>query len=218
MNLTGTITGGLTLDTTTGSWTLSGGTVQGGSYRASGEARLVFTTSGGTLDGLTAERDLDLATTSGYATVTNGLTLAPGTMVLLGNAAGTTYGSLNFSGNQTLGGSGTVLFGKSTSNALSPSTGTTLTVGAGITVRGSNGTIGSSYYSSTALINQGTILADDSGGMIGNFTADGGFSGGVSYAGSTYNVIDTSGVADPAPGASTRLTATAGTSSTRWAG
>lgn len=115
INLTGTLddTGtGLALDATTGSWNLAGGTLKNGTYTASGGAALVFTSSGSTLDGVTADSDLDLASNSGAtATVKDGLTLANGATVRLGNAAGTTAGTLAFSGTQALGGTGTVLLG-----------------------------------------------------------------------------------------------------------
>ena len=75
-----------------------------------------------------------------------------------------------FDSTETLGGTGTVVFGKSGSNFL----GTyypydircdTLTIGPGITVRGSNGTIGDGYWcTGSTIVNQGTIAADDSGG------------------------------------------------------
>ena len=61
----------------------------------------------------------------------------------LGNAAGTTYGYLYFQGTQSLGGTGTVLFGKNGSNSIyETAVGTTLTIGSGVTVRGSSGTLG----------------------------------------------------------------------------
>ena len=95
MNLIGTLdnTGTtLALDATTGSWNLLGGTINGGTLSESGGSELVFTSSGGTLDGVTADSDLDLASNNdAYAYVKNGLTLNNAT-VLLGNAAGTTYG------------------------------------------------------------------------------------------------------------------------------
>ena len=47
----------------------------------------------------------------------NGLTLNNAT-VYLGNAAGSTYGQMYFDSTETLGGTGTVLFGKSGSNGI----------------------------------------------------------------------------------------------------
>ena len=97
----------------------------------------------------------------------------------LGNAAGSTYGQLFFNGTQTLGGTGTVLFGKNGSNSVYETAyrSSTLTIGSGITIRGSSGTIGS-YYSSDTVVNQGTIAADDSGGLTTPFVYDTDFSGG----------------------------------------
>ncbi len=75
-------------------------------------------------------------------------------------------------GTQTLGGTGTVDFGTfdSRSGLWLPSSGTTLTVGTGITVHGRSGFVGYSPYwggsTAVSVINQGTIEADVSGGDI----------------------------------------------------
>ena len=79
---------------------------------------VVFTASGGTLDGVTANGDLDLATNNAANVhIVNGLTLDNAT-VRLGNAAGTTYGQMYFDSTETLGGTGTVLLGKSGNNVI----------------------------------------------------------------------------------------------------
>jgi hypothetical protein len=183
----------LALDATTGSWTLAGGTISGGTYAASGGAGLIFTNSGGTLDGLTAIANLNLSAGNGVnVTVVDGLTLHNAT-IELGNAAGTTYGYINFTNTETLGGAGTVLFGKDSSNYLDESSGSALTIGPNITVRGSSGTL----YGSNTIINQGTISADDSGG--GSWSYDHGHSVASSQTANTANLIDTSGVTNPAP-------------------
>ena len=138
-----------------------------------------------------------LSLSSGSLSITGGLTLN-GATVDLGNAAGSTYGHLYFNGTQTLGGTGTVLFGKNGNNELYETAYRrgTLTIGSGITVRGSSGTIGG-YYSSDTVVNQGTIAADDSGGLTTPFVYDTDFSGGST--GSTAATISTSGVTNPAP-------------------
>jgi hypothetical protein len=187
---------GLVLNSTTGSWNLLGGTLKGGTYSASGGAELIFTDRGGALVGVTAASDLDLTNyNNANASIYNGLTLQKVT-IHLGNVVGSTYGGLTFNGNQTLGGTGTVLFGKSGNNYVNAGYNTTLTIGSGITVAGSSGTL-SGYYSNSAIINQGTISADDSGGQVPGFRYDTEFNGG--NAGSTFDVIDTSGVTNPAP-------------------
>ncbi len=190
LNNTGTT---LALNATTGSWNLVGGTLASGTLTDAGSAELVFTSSGGTLDGVTAASDLDLASNNGaFAYVKDGLTLSNST-VHLGNAAGSTYGYLYFEGTQTLGGTGTVLFGKNGSNTINQNYGgTTLTIGPRVTVRGSSGTLGGA-----AIVNQGTISADDSGGLAGNFVYDQGFTGGS--ASDTSDPIDTRAVSNPAP-------------------
>ena len=59
-----------------------------------------------------------------------------------------------------------------------------MTIGPGIVVRGSNGTLGdwNDGYRNDTIINQGTIAADDSGGLVGGFAYDTGFSGGCGPA------------------------------------
>ena len=95
VNLTGVLTGDLSLDATTGSWNLSGGTLQDGTLTESGGAELVI--ESGSLSGVTVDGTLDLSqVNNANVTVYNGLVLN-GTM-LLGNAIETTYGTIT-SGN-----------------------------------------------------------------------------------------------------------------------
>ena len=71
----------LSLDGTTGPWTLWGGTIQGGTVATGEGALLVGTASGGTLAGVTLAGTLDLTTASGgFVAVTGGMTLAGGTV------------------------------------------------------------------------------------------------------------------------------------------
>src|SRR5439155_838892 len=115
VNLLGTLDNSGTTLTLDGAWNLAGGTIKGGHYTGSGAGRLVFTSSGGTLDGVTADSDLDLASNNGAGVhIVNGLVLN-GT-ARLGNTTGTTYGRLYFDDTESLTGSGTVLFGKHGSN------------------------------------------------------------------------------------------------------
>jgi len=206
VNITGILdnTGGtLAFNAATGSWNLSGGTIKGGTITESSGAELVFTSLGGTLNGVMFSGDLDLASNSGaFAHVVNGLTLNNVT-VWLGNGAGSGYGGeLYFDNTETLGGTGTVVFGRGTfftynSTDNNPSA-LTLTIGSGITVHGSSGAVSDAGYPAT-VINQGTITADGSGGGSGSFSNDLGFS--ESYTSFTSAVIDTSTVTNPAPAA-----------------
>ena len=101
--------------------------------------------------------DLDLAKYNGMSlNLVYGLTLVNAT-VYVGNATGSTYGQLFFNNTETLGGTGTILFGKCGSNGLYTQGNVMLTIGAGITVRGSNGTVGN-WNSNGVIVNQGTIL------------------------------------------------------------
>jgi len=98
-----------------------------------------------------------------------------------------------------LSGTGTVVFGMygTNFNVLeigAPST--TLTIGPGITIRGSYGTL-EGTTSTDAIINQGTISGDESGGLVGGFVYDTDFSGGITD--STSTLINTSGATNPAP-------------------
>ena len=159
----------LALDDRTGPWYLDAGTIEGGTITTADGDNLVATNSngGGVLDSVTLDGTLDLA--SGFAprvNVTGGMTLNG--LVLLGSADGSDFGTLLSSSTQTISGTGSILFGGSPSNSLSvPRGGTILTVAAGLTVHGQNGTIGSREPLSMAgvrcVANQATIAADGGG-------------------------------------------------------
>src|SRR6185503_9208082 len=121
VNITGTITGNLTLNATTGSWNLVGGALQNGILTETAGASLVLTTSGGTLSNMTVNGDLDLSLVNGsVVTIQNGLVLN-GSM-LIGDAANTVASRVDFGFNQgpgvTLSGNATVVFGASTGNTI----------------------------------------------------------------------------------------------------
>jgi VCBS repeat-containing protein len=161
--ITGTLNGDLTLDNSTGSWLLDGGKVQNGAINTAGTAALVATTnSSNTLDHVTLNGNLDVATRGGAVVLANGLTLN-GT-VQLGAADGSTRSSIRLSGNQTITGTGTIVFGTNTQNFLggvslsSP----TITIDRGVTIRGSSGSIDTFAL----LDNRGTIASDVGGGLL----------------------------------------------------
>ncbi|HWE97915.1 MAG TPA: dockerin type I domain-containing protein [Tepidisphaeraceae bacterium] len=174
VNITGELTDGLTLNASTGSWTLLGGTIFGGPISESGGAKLLFTASGGVLEVTTFNGDLDLGR-QGNALVTISGSLVLNGTAYLGSPDGNSYGRLLF-GDQyhpsgTLGGSATILFGASPSNALlndSNFTGAngTLTIGPDITIRGGSGSISYYYNNTGSVVYQGTINADSAGGTI----------------------------------------------------
>ncbi len=125
---------------------------------------------GGTLDGVTINGNFAVSGNNSV-NVVNGLTLNG--VATLGDAAvPSQFGFMSFAGAQTLGGSGTVVFGNSNSiNGLYQSTaGAALTIGSGITVRGKSGSLGYhpnvSSSPTSSIVNQGTIHADAAGGII----------------------------------------------------
>ena len=161
----------ISTQTTNGAISLAGGTIANATINLTNGTSLIV--QSGTFNGVTLVGTLDVGNSVNAAdlTVTNGLVLN-GT-ALVGNPTNINYaGYITFAGSQTLGGSGTVVFGDNASyNALRLADGgTTLTIGSGITVEGQNGTIG---YSSAwggpqnvSVVNQGVISADVSGGTI----------------------------------------------------
>jgi hypothetical protein len=138
-----------------GAFTLRGGTLA----NADVAMGITFTNSG-TLSGVTLSADQDLAATTSSVTLTNGLSLDSAS-ILLGNAAGSTTGMLIINGTQTLGGSGSIVFGGSNSNLLGSPGAFTLTLGPDIVLRGKNGQVNIQGF-----VNQGTLSADTAGGTI----------------------------------------------------
>ena len=141
--------------------TINGGTLANAIVLAGpgNDTSLLVTSNGNNrLDGVTVEGDLTLAANSALLRIANGLTL-DGTIHMDGNGA-----TLGFEGSQTLSGSGTIQFGTSGSGNryLEMASDGTLTIDAGITLRGGKANVGGSsrWGRSMSLINQGAILAD----------------------------------------------------------
>src|SRR5437588_8850160 len=92
VNLTGTLDNSnatLALNDASGPVVVSGGTIKGGTITGSGSGKLIFTQQGGTLDGVTADCDLDLTGDQVVVTVVDGLTLdGTATIGALAGAAG----------------------------------------------------------------------------------------------------------------------------------
>jgi autotransporter-associated beta strand protein len=175
VNLTGTLNNAgatLTLDPTTGSWTLLNGTIIGGNVATVGTAQLI--NRGGTLDGVSLNAS-PIAIGSGTTlTIKDGLTLAPGQVIdLSGGGTNNFNNSLIFVGNaQTLGGSGSVIFGSGGGNFTVQIGSGQLTIGPGILVHGSSGNINGN---GGGIFNQGTIAADAAGAglSLSHFTNTG---------------------------------------------
>ena len=162
INLTGTLTNTgdtLTLNATTGSWRLLGGTVVGGTVAFADGESFLTTTSGGTFNGVTLDSDLTIDNNHSL-TVDNGFTL---NAVLTLASSGSTTDLRFVPADQTLGGTGeVVLGGTSSNNRLLVGFGgaMTLTIGADIEVHG-RGSI--AHSSASSVVNDGVISADVSG-------------------------------------------------------
>jgi RHS repeat-associated protein len=158
--LTGTLNNSgatLALNNTTGPWVLNGGTINGGVVATANSGVLSQGINGSTLNGVTLAGTLqELA--GGTVTITNGLTLNSGTVELGSDAA------LDFSGTQTLGGAGNVVFSDSSDPTITVTgTGNLLTIGSNIIIHGNCGVIDAG---ASTFINEGTITADTSGGRL----------------------------------------------------
>src|SRR5581483_6061818 len=142
--------------------TLTGGTINGLSSLAPGAGFVPSNSSNNYLDGVTVNGVVDMASATGIERILDGLTLN-GTIKVNSNSI------LAFQGDQTLGGTGDILFGDTgSSNRLDIEGNSTLTIGSNIKVHGQNGRIGGQDFigATNALINHGTISADVSGGTI----------------------------------------------------
>ncbi|MBK7423609.1 MAG: S-layer family protein [Propionivibrio sp.] len=125
-----------------------------GSFRASNSGSNV-------ISGVTLLGTLDLASATGVERVTNGLTLN-GATINIGSSS-----ILAPQGNQTIGGTGSIVFADASSNRLNVEAGN-LVIGSGVSVRGGNGLIGLQVFAGGAatLTNQGLISADVAGRSI----------------------------------------------------
>jgi len=163
------LTGG-TLDVATtlqvdGAFTLSfsgtGTTLRHATVLPGAGGQDVLITTSATLDGVTLAADLTVADL-GTANVRNGLTL-DGARVTLASDGGPTM--LIFDSDQTLGGTGEVFFG-GTGNENDVDVDGILTIGPGITIRGSqSGGVGHSFGNETIVL-EGTVLAETAGETI----------------------------------------------------
>jgi RHS repeat-associated protein len=160
VNLTGTLnnTGTtLALNNTTGTWTLAGGTINGGTVSTAGTAVLQGADqSQGFLNGVTLAGTLDIDRGGYNLAVTNGLTMSSGTVDM-------GFGSyLHFDGTQTVAGTGSLFFtgnGFFTTMGLTGA-GSVLTIATGITIHGVNGTFSTG---TDTFDNRGVINGDTAG-------------------------------------------------------
>lgn len=140
--------------------TIVGGTITsnaGGHFKTNGS-------DSNSLSGVTINGVLDL-TGGGRERISNGLTLSTATSrVDIGGG-----GILSFFDNQTLSGSGAINFATAdASNRLTIEGNSTLTIEAGMLIHGNTGSIGQAAFigGTGNLVNNGTINADVSGGVL----------------------------------------------------
>jgi len=174
---------GLLLDAATGSWELAGGTVVGGTIATSEGATLIPTGSQGVLDSVTI--DSPLAVPSGTAfLVSNGVTLNATLTVEPG-------GTVGFNGgDNVIKGSAEIVFpGPGGPAYLFPRDSCALTIGAGITVHGSGGYIGSDSSSASVTV-EGTVDSDAGGQIqLRSLAAVGSNAGTMRASNGTLNMI-----------------------------
>ncbi len=173
-NLSGTLDNisGLSLNDATGSWHLRGGTILGGSVTTSGDADLVYTVNGGTLDRVIMNSDMDLSAASTLVRIKHGITLSS-IGITLGDSAQVLFEGV---GEQTLGGSGELEFVGAQQGFVGITDGVTLKIGSGILIHGTTGLVGSEGVAAQ-IINDGTFDSDApgllrvraGGGLFNNF-------------------------------------------------
>ena len=146
--------------TNTNSFTLAGGTLAS----ATVVAGTTITTLSGTLDGVTVNGNLDMTQQqTATLTILDGLVLN-GTLSV-GNATGSNSGLVTFgngiTANQSLSGSGTVLFYFGGRNSLinNDGSGGVLTIGSSVLIHGQSAAIYNTS-SNVAIVNRGTISED----------------------------------------------------------
>jgi hypothetical protein len=148
-------------------FTLKGGNLANAAV--TGGVRFVLTGQGGVISQVTIAAGVTMDATQDFGSPHEDYTYVRGGLTLngtlrLGSAGGSSFAQLIFQGSQTLGGTGSVVYGASTSNALyaygnGSTLPATLTIGSGVSIQGGNGTV-SGYYtvsSTDSIINNGTI-------------------------------------------------------------
>lgn len=144
-----------TLDATTGSWTVEGGTIKNGTVVQTSEGRLQFAAlATNNFDAVKVIGDLGLTTESTLLRIRNGLTIE-------GTVSVNNRGALEFVGNQSWN-SGAFVFGGNTGFLQFNGE---LTLGSSLLVHGQSGTV-RALVPTARLINQGTIAVDVNAGQL----------------------------------------------------
>lgn len=145
----------LVLPSSSGVWNLAGGTILGGTIAPATGTSLSCATTG-TLNGVALALPLTIQN-GGSVTVLNGLNLSSTITLASTSTSATANTTLKFSGNQSLTGTGDILFAAGgTANAVQPVSGT-LTIGSQSTIHGGAGTVGAA---GVGFVNNGTIQSE----------------------------------------------------------
>jgi hypothetical protein len=148
-------------------FTVTGGTLRGFRLVPGTAGRPIVFDVGSlkTLDNITSDANLEL----GFPSVQGGTVVLVNNGLTLNGTASVFNSLLAFQGNQTLGGSGAVVFGGGgPAQRVSVEGDTTLTIGPDMEIHGFSGFVGRwvNIPGGGKLVNQGRIYADDSGGAI----------------------------------------------------
>ncbi len=169
VNLSGTLTGDLTLNNVTGQWSFgnfggSNGTIRNGTITSTSEfaSTSTFIFDNVTIASGTFVRLNSTVTSSSNLTINGELRLGE-------DSSSGSIGVLQLSATQTIGGNGTIVMGgRPSGNSISISvSNVTVTIGPNIKVRGASGSFSSSIFGNTTIINQGLIQPDVNGGVFG---------------------------------------------------
>ncbi|RLS51773.1 MAG: hypothetical protein DWH87_00005, partial [Planctomycetota bacterium] len=145
---------------------VAGGTLRGTRLVGENGARLVASDFPGTVTGAVLAIDVDLESIDAAEIRLVGDVVLEDATIRVGNRAGTTRGGIWTSADSSpawsLGGTGTVIFGGGPGNFFFPvgAEGDVFTIGAGITLRGSNAEISGDPTTPVTIVNQGAILSD----------------------------------------------------------
>lgn len=140
----------------------NGVTLSGVTIESSGDGRLRANSSGANfLNSALVTGKLDMGAGNARERVTGGLSVD-------GRVDIDNGGILSFEGSSSLAGNGEVVFGAGPGNRLDLDGNGTTTIGANMTIRGANGAIGNQINigGTQTLVNDGTIMADESGGTL----------------------------------------------------
>lgn len=160
-----TNTGGTMIAGNNGILNVNSSAINGGILTTSGNGYIAFNnSSSNNLNGVTLNGKIDVATATGQLRVTGGLTTGAGSTININNGS-----VVSFQGDNTLSGSGSIIFGTTGGKVAVDVSNATFTIGSGVTIRGQNGVIGQQHFNGTGgaiIANNGVISADVSGGTI----------------------------------------------------